>query len=72
LNNDDIKEAFDCFDINKNGYISVEELRAIFKLLQEDVLDEELDEMINLADKEGDGQVNWISFYEFVSGCVSF
>ena len=24
--------------------------------------------MISLADKEGDGQVNWVNFYEFISG----
>jgi Ca2+-binding EF-hand superfamily protein len=67
----DIKEAFDCFDINSNGYISVDELRTIFQELNEDVSDEELDEMIKLADSEGDGQVNWIAFYQFVTGNVS-
>lgn len=68
----EIKEAFDCFDINSNGYISTEELRYIFKLLSEEVLDEELDEMIRLANKEGDGQVSWPGFYEFISGIVTF
>ena len=24
--------------------------------------------MIGLADKEGDGQVNWLNFYEFING----
>ena len=26
--------------------------------------------MISLADKEGDGQVNWVNFYEFISGKI--
>jgi len=68
---EDIKEAFNCFDINNNGYISAQELRFIFNSLQEDVQDDEIDEMIRLADTEGDGQVNWISFYEFIKGAVN-
>ena len=64
----EIKEAFDCFDINKNGYISVNELKEIFNIIGEDVTNEELDEMIGIADKEGDGQVNWLNFYEFLTG----
>ena len=64
----EIKEAFDCFDINKNGYISVNELKEIFSIIGEDVTNEELDEMIGIADKEGDGQVNWLNFYEFLTG----
>jgi hypothetical protein len=24
--------------------------------------------MIGLANKEGDGQVNWLNFYEFING----
>ena len=66
--NEEIKEAFDIFDINKNEYIGVEELKEIFSILNENVSDEELDEMISLADKEGDGQVNWFNFYEFITG----
>ena len=63
-----IKEAFDVFDFNGNNFISVNELKEIFHYINEEVTEEELDEMINLADKEGDGQVNWVNFYEFVSG----
>ena len=63
-----IKEAFDIFDINRNGYIGVDELKEIFTIINEEVTEEELDEMIGLADKEGDGQVNWLNFYEFISG----
>ena len=48
--------------------ISVNELKEIFNYIKEEVTEEELDEMINLADKEGDGQVNWVNFYEFISG----
>ena len=63
-----IKEAFDVFDFNGNNFISANELKEIFHYIKEEVTEEELDEMINLADKEGDGQVNWVNFYEFISG----
>ena len=63
-----IKEAFDVFDFNGNNFISANELKEIFQYIKEEVTEEELDEMINLADKEGDGQVNWVNFYEFISG----
>ncbi len=63
-----IKEAFDIFDINRNGYIGVDELKEIFTIINEEVSEEELNEMIELANKEGDGQVNWLYFYEFING----
>ena len=63
-----IKEAFDIFDINRNGYIGVDELKEIFTIINEEVSEEELNEMIGLANKEGDGQVNWLYFYEFING----
>lgn len=65
-----IKEAFDVFDFNGNNYISAIELKEIFNYINEEVTEDEIDEMINLVDKEGNGQVNWINFYEFVSGKI--
>ena len=49
-----IKEAFDIFDINRNGYIGVDELKESFTIINEEVSEEELNEMIGLTDKEGD------------------
>ena len=63
---DEIKEAFDCFDISSGGSISAQELKFIFKSLGEEVTEEEVEEMIKLADKEGLGQVNFKNFEEFV------
>ena len=64
----EIKEAFDCFDLDKEHSISAGELRFIFESLNEEVTDEEIDEMIALADKEGDGQVMYDSFYKMITG----
>lgn len=58
----DLKAAFAVFDKDKNGYISREELRSAMILMKEQVTDHELDQVMNEADLDHDGQ---ISFDEF-------
>ena len=60
----DIIEVFKVFDNDGNGYITAAELRHVMTNLEEKLTDEEIDEMINEADIDGDGQ---ISYNEFVS-----
>lgn len=69
LNDKEIKDVFDCFDLNSGGSISASELRFILKQAGENPTDEEIDEMVKLADGEGDGQINYKSFHEFLSSC---
>lgn len=71
MNTNDIKDLFQCFDINSGGSISAQELRYILTEIGENPTDEEIDEMIKLADLEGDGQVNYKSFYEFLNSCFN-
>ena len=61
---EEIREAFEVFDINKNGFISAEELRQVMTDLGENVTAEEVDEMIRAADMDNDGLV---SFGEFIN-----
>ena len=61
-NHVELKEAFDLFDINGNGYISKDELIQAMKKMGENLTDEEIDKMIKSADINKDGQV---SFEEF-------
>ncbi len=68
----EIREAFDCFDLNQNGYISADEIKFIFGVLNEEIQNEEIDEMIKLADKEGHGQISWENFLKFISGNVFY
>ena len=59
----ELKEAFDFYDANKDGLVSVTELQSALKRLGMPVSHEEAQRMIKAADTDGDGQV---SFDEFV------
>lgn len=54
----ELREAFKVFDRDGTGTISREELKAVMKSLGENLTEEEIDEMLKLADKDGDGQID--------------
>ncbi|CAB4014340.1 calmodulin 1 [Paramuricea clavata] len=62
VNYAELREAFDLFDINGNGYISKDELIQAMKKMGENLSDKEIGTMIRKADINKDGQV---SFEEF-------
>lgn len=64
----EIKEAFDTFDMDTNQYISADEIRTIMDTIGEYVTDEEIDEMIRMLDLEGKGQVGFAEFYKMATG----
>lgn len=55
----DIREAFKVFDKEKKGYITASELRHIMTNLGEKLSDDEADEMLMEADRDGDGQIDY-------------
>lgn len=61
---EDMKEAFDVFDADKDGSISVEELRAVLDSLglKEGNRVEDCKKMIRKIDMDGDGVVNFEEF----------
>ena len=66
LSDDDMRQTFDEFDEDGNGFISASELqRAIARLADdgEAVSADEVDAMIRTVDRNGDGQID---FGEFV------
>ncbi|KAG5192410.1 putative calcineurin subunit B [Tribonema minus] len=65
---DEIWEAFLAFDLDKNHFIGAAEIRHVLINIGEQVTDEEVDEMIRMADHDGDGQVSFDEFYGMVTG----
>merc|ERR1711998_15279 len=61
---EDVREAFELFDIDHSGAIDVRELKAANRALGMDVSAEELKKMVGDVDKDGNGT---IEFAEFLS-----
>ena len=61
---DELREAFAIMDTDKDGYISSEDLEKVLRRLGGNFGKDEIDEMIKVADKNGQGTVN---IEEFVS-----
>jgi len=56
--------AFRVFDQDNSGFISTDELRNVLKSLGENMTEAEIDDMLQMADKNGDGQID---YHEFAS-----
>ena len=50
----EVREAYRVFDKDRDGYISASELRMIFAALPERLSAEEIDEMLEAADEDGE------------------
>ncbi|XP_064622011.1 neo-calmodulin-like [Lineus longissimus] len=57
-----LKTCFEVFDKNGDGFITSEELRNIMTNLGEKLTNEEVDEMIKVADIDEDGKLNYKEF----------
>ena len=55
---EELKDAFQVFDKQGNGMISVYDLKLSLTTLGERLADEELDELIREVDQDGEGMVN--------------
>ncbi|KAG2713336.1 hypothetical protein I3843_04G163300 [Carya illinoinensis] len=67
---EDLKEAFDVFDTNRDGLITVEELGLVLCSLglKEGKKKEDCKEMIRNVDMDGDGMVNFDEFKTMMKG----
>jgi hypothetical protein len=54
------------FDDDSSGTITFKDLKRVAKELGENLTDEELQEMIDEADRDGDGEVNEEEFYRIM------
>ena len=59
----DLRQAFDSFDTNHDGFIDRQEFHALLRKLDWDVSKEECLLDLEIADTEGDG---YIGFKEFI------
>mmetsp|Transcript_58653 Transcript_58653/g.169749 ORF Transcript_58653/g.169749 Transcript_58653/m.169749 type:complete len:350 (+) Transcript_58653:104-1153(+) len=67
FSDEEIKQAFDTFDLDKNRFVGAGEISHILQVIGEEVTDEEIDEMIRLCDTDGDGQVTFDEFYKLMT-----
>jgi Ca2+-binding EF-hand superfamily protein len=63
---EEILKAFRLFDDDETGKISFKNLKRVANELGENLTDEELQEMIDEADRDGDGEVNEEEFLKIM------
>ncbi|XVF43134.1 hypothetical protein PTKIN_Ptkin02bG0016100 [Pterospermum kingtungense] len=69
---EEIKEAFDVFDENKDGFIDAIELQRVLSCLgvEERLVQlEECRRMIKVADEDEDGRIDFNEFLKFMETC---
>jgi Ca2+-binding EF-hand superfamily protein len=64
----DIRDAFDAFDRNSDGLVSVDELLQVMGMLGETMTRQEAEESLRRADSDGDGQLTYEEFVAFMMG----
>jgi centrin-1 len=69
---EEIRRVFKLFDDDETGKISFRNLKRVARELGENMTDEELQEMINKADLDGDGEVNEEEFLRIMTYKHSF
>mmetsp|Transcript_14071 Transcript_14071/g.34868 ORF Transcript_14071/g.34868 Transcript_14071/m.34868 type:complete len:323 (+) Transcript_14071:421-1389(+) len=67
FSDEEIKEAFETFDLDNNNFVGAAEIKHILGLVGEKATDDEIDEMIRMCDADGDGQVTFDEFYKLMS-----
>ncbi|XP_022983538.1 calcium-binding protein CML24-like [Cucurbita maxima] len=65
--NKDLQDAFDLYDMDKNGLISAKELHFVLKRLGEKCSLKDCCRMISSVDVDGDGHVNFEEFKKMMS-----
>ena len=64
---EDIQKVFNLFDDDQTGKISLRNLKRVAKELGEAMSDAELLEMIERADTDTDGEINFDEFYAIMT-----
>ena len=61
-----IRVAFQVYDIDGDGFISTEELRNVMAPFGEPLTDEKIDKIFSEADIDNDGSINYEEFVELL------
>jgi len=62
----ELKAAFQVFDRDGSGTINTEELKEVMKSIGESLTDEEIEDMMKEADKDGNGTIDCKMFFILV------
>jgi len=65
---EELRKTFNIFDIDGNGYISADEIKKTMAHLGENLTDDEVNDMIKAADKNGDGRIDLNEFSGLLNG----
>lgn len=63
---EEMMKAFRLFDDDETGKISFRNLKRVAKELGENMTDDEIQEMIDEADRDGDGEISEEEFYRIM------
>lgn len=63
---EDLERVFKLFDNDRTQEITVENLKRVARQLGEDISDEELKEIVQRADLDGDGRLTFEDFYQVI------
>ena len=66
-NDDDVILAFRVFDRNRSGFIAAADLREIMRNLDQTLTENEMDEIIKMADIDGDGRIDYEEFIQMMN-----
>ena len=64
---DDLKRVFNLFDDSRQGFITLENLRRVARELGEEISEEELKEIVQRADLDGDQKLGFEDFYNVMT-----
>eukprot|EP00092_Neocalanus_flemingeri_P002198 GFUD01002338.1.p1 GENE.GFUD01002338.1~~GFUD01002338.1.p1 ORF type:complete len:149 (+),score=54.94 GFUD01002338.1:74-520(+) len=62
----DLREAFQIFDRNRDGYIDMKELKKVADMLGTMLTKEEVEEFMAEADKDGNGKLDYDEFVKML------
>ena len=66
-----LKQAFALFDLDGNGYITNDELGTVLRKMGQEPTEEEIVQMINEIDEDGDGTIDFDEFCELMENRMS-